>query len=169
VYTRSLALTRLERQKLATQRSYYRALKEMQQIIKAEDEAVRGTNWSEFFSGEEEPGPEAGPGLQAGGDSQAPAPELGSFLPKDVASEAPARELGSFLPNGVASEAPAPKLGSFLPSDVAGEAPPGHQVGFVPSSQRRERSARVSLTGYVRDAGCQGRSIILRLVACRCI
>jgi hypothetical protein len=34
VYTGNLVLVRLERQKLATQRSYYHALKEMQQIIR---------------------------------------------------------------------------------------------------------------------------------------
>jgi hypothetical protein len=48
VYTRSLALVRLERQKLATLRSHYRALKEMQQIIKAEDEAFKGWTGATF-------------------------------------------------------------------------------------------------------------------------
>jgi hypothetical protein len=77
VYTRSLALVRLERQKLATQRSYYRALKEMQQIIRVEDEAHRGVNWSDYFSRDEEPDPEGGPGLPAGRDSEAPDPRIG--------------------------------------------------------------------------------------------
>jgi hypothetical protein len=108
VYTRSLALVRLERQKVATQRSYYRALKEMQQIIKAEDEAFKGVDWGAYFSGAKEPDPKGGPGSPAGGDSEAPAPELGSFLPKDAAREAPAPELGSFLPEDEASQAPAP-------------------------------------------------------------
>ena len=156
VYTRSLVLVRLERQKLAVQRSYYRALKEMQQIIKAEDEAFKGVDWSGFLSGEEEPDPKAGPCSPAGGDSKAPAPESGSFPPKDVAGEAPGPELGSFLPKDVASGAPAPKLGSFLakevgarapapelgsflPSDVAGEAPPATRLGsFPPASVESE-------------------------------
>jgi len=90
-YTRSLPL---QRQKLATQRSYYRALKEMQQIIKAEDKAFKGVDWSDFFRGEE-PDPEGSPCSPAGGDSKAPAPESGSFLQKDVSSEGPAPELGS--------------------------------------------------------------------------
>jgi len=70
-YTRNPLLVRVQRQKLATQRAYYRALKEMQQITKAEEEAC--------FSGEQEPDPKGGPCLPAGGDGQAPAPELGSL------------------------------------------------------------------------------------------
>jgi len=79
VYTRNPVLARLERQKLAVERSYYRALKEMPKIIKAEEEAARGVNWSDYSSREEEPGPEGGPCSPAGGESKAPAPELGSL------------------------------------------------------------------------------------------
>jgi hypothetical protein len=141
VYTRSLVLVRLERQKLATQRSYYRALKEMQQIIKAEDAADSGINRSAYFSGEEEPAPEGGPGSPAGGDSKAPAPESGSFPPKDVAGEAPAPELGSFLPSDVAGEAPPARLGSLLARDVAGKGATCPGNGFVPAKRCRRRGA----------------------------
>ena len=94
VYTRNPLLIRVQRQKLAIERSYYRALKEMQQIIKGEDEAFKGVDRSDFFR-EEEPDPEAGPCSPAGGDSQAPAPESGSFPPKDIAGKPPTAELGS--------------------------------------------------------------------------
>jgi hypothetical protein len=140
VYTRNPVLLRVQRQNLAIQRSYYRFRKEMVEILKAEDEAIKGTDWSEFFR-EERPDPEAGPGSPAAGDSQAPAPESGSFLPKDAASEAPAPELGSFLPNDVVGEAPAPELGSFLPKDVVGEAPAPELGSFLPKDVASEAPA----------------------------
>ena len=148
VYTRNPALLRLERQKLATLRSHYRVLKEMQQIIKAEDEAFKGMDWGDFSSREEKPDPKGGPGSPAGGDSKAPASESGSLLPKDEAGEAPGPELGSFLAKDVAGKGACPGIGFVPPKPCRRRGAAGHQIGFVPSSQRRARGARVPRHRY---------------------
>ena len=48
VYTSNQGLVRLERRKDATKRAYYRALKEMQRIIRAEEQAHQSIDWGDM-------------------------------------------------------------------------------------------------------------------------
>jgi len=59
VYTSNQGLVRLERRKDATKRAYYRKLKEMHRIIRAEEQAHQSIDWGDMFS-QEAPDPELG-------------------------------------------------------------------------------------------------------------
>jgi hypothetical protein len=111
VYTSNPGLVRLERRKDATKRAYYRALKEMQRIIRAEEQAHQSIDWGDMSS------------------QDPPDPELASFRPNNAADEAPpAAELASFPPNA-SGESGAPEAERNIREAIQG--PPRPRIGFV--------------------------------------
>jgi hypothetical protein len=138
VYTSNQGLVGLERRKDATKRAYYRALKEMQRIIRAEVQAHQSIDWGDMFS------------------QDAPDPKLGSFEPNNAADEAPpSAELGSFPPNA-SKESGAPEAERNVREAMQGQ--PGPRIGFVPPERApksgADNTAGVgSLIGFV--SGCQ--------------
>jgi hypothetical protein len=103
-YTRNAALTQVQRRMEAAERSYYRALKQMQQIQKeaAAHEAEESRRWREY---------------------------LRSLPDEEVLPAEPTSKLASILPSsnraGDRPDATAPKLGSFSPGPHADGEEPG--------------------------------------------
>jgi hypothetical protein len=138
VYTSNQGLVRLERRKDATKRAYYRALKEMQRIIQAEEQADQFRERSgNTFSPEE---------LD---------PESGSFQPNNAADEAPpSAELGSFPPNA-SGESGAPEAERNIRE--ATQESPGPRIGFVPPKRAPESGVNQRREGRDGNVAPNGR------------